>query len=125
MRSVQKIQIPFFKIKTIFFENSFFSAVIMEGNKIYVNICQSAAFNVSITLILQLIIRPDPNQLFNVDTSEGLKFLRRSRLGVRQLVDHKFRHNFQGCVNPICSCKFQPISSFTALITIAQNKPSL
>ena len=55
----------------MFFENSFFSAVIMEGNKIYVNICQSAAFNVSITLILQLIIRPDPNQLFNVDTSEG------------------------------------------------------
>ena len=71
MRSVQKIQIPFFKTKTIFFENSFFSAVITEGNKIYVNICQSAAFNVSITLILQLIIRPDPNQLFNVDTSEG------------------------------------------------------
>ena len=26
------------------------------------------------------------------------------RLGLSHLADHKFRHNFQYCLNPICSC---------------------
>ena len=26
------------------------------------------------------------------------------RLGLSHLADHKFRHNFQDCLNPICSC---------------------
>ena len=26
------------------------------------------------------------------------------RLGLSHLGDHKFRHNFQGCVSPMCSC---------------------
>ena len=35
---------------------------------------------------------------------EGLKLLARMRLGLTNLADHKFRHNFQDCLNPICSC---------------------
>ena len=42
--------------------------------------------------------------MFNIDSSEGLKFLTRIRLGLSLLADHKFRHNLQDCVNPICSC---------------------
>ena len=42
--------------------------------------------------------------MFHIDSSEGLKFLTRIRLGLSHLADHKFRHNFQDCVNPICSC---------------------
>ena len=30
--------------------------------------------------------------------------LTRLRLGLSHLADHKFRHNFQDCLNPICSC---------------------
>ena len=26
------------------------------------------------------------------------------RLGLSHLADHKFRHNFQDCLEPICSC---------------------
>ena len=26
------------------------------------------------------------------------------RLGLSHLTDHKFRHNFQDCLNPICDC---------------------
>ena len=26
------------------------------------------------------------------------------KLGLSHLADHKFRHNFQDCLNPICSC---------------------
>ena len=42
--------------------------------------------------------------MFNVDGSEELKFLTRIRLGLSHLAYHKFRHNCQDCVNPVCSC---------------------
>ena len=45
--------------------------------------------------------------MFNVDSSEGLKFLTRIKLGLSHLADHKFRHSFQDCVNPICSCDLE------------------
>ena len=38
---------------------------------------------------------------------EGLKLLTRMRLGLGYLADHKFRHNFQDCLNPICSCSHE------------------
>ena len=50
-------------------------------------------------------IRPAPNQMFNIDNSEGLKFLARIRLGLIHLPDYKFRHNFQDCMNHM---KLQP-----------------
>ena len=98
-RSVQQSQIPFLKTKINFFKNSFFPAVILEWNKLDVNIRNSASCNVFKRVILKFT-RPEPNQVFNVDSSEGLKFLTRIRLGLSHLVDHKFRHNFQDCVNP-------------------------
>ena len=75
----------------------------MEWNKIDVNIPNSASCNVFKRLKPKLI-RPEPNQVFNVDSSEGLKFLTRIRLGLSHLADQKFRHNFQDCVNPIRRC---------------------
>ena len=69
----------------------------MECNKTDVNIRNSASCNVFIKFI-----RTEPNQVFNVDSSEGLKFLTRTRLGLGHLADHKFRHNFQDYANPIC-----------------------
>ena len=68
------------KSQTNFFENSFFPAVIIEWNKNDVNIRNSAFCNVFMKVILKLI-RPKPNQVFNIDSSEGLKLLTRIRLG--------------------------------------------
>ena len=73
----------------------------MEWNKIEVNIHKLAPCNVSKIVILKFT-RSEPNQMFNVEVSEGLKFLTRIRLGLCHLVDHKLSHNFQDCVNPIC-----------------------
>ena len=77
-RIVQKSQIPFsktkinfFKTKTNFFKNSFFPAVIMEWNKIDVNIRNSASCN-AFKRLKPKLIRPEPNQVFIVDSSEGL-----------------------------------------------------
>ena len=72
----------------------------LEWNKIDVNIHNSTSCNVFKRVILKFI-RREPNQVFNVDSSEGLKFLTRIRLGLSHLADHKFRHNFQDCVNPV------------------------
>ena len=101
--SVQKNKIRFFKTKTIFFKNLSFPAVIMEWHKIDVNIGNSTSGNV-FERVIPKFIRPKPNEVFNVDNSEGLKFLTRIRLGVSHLAYHRFRHNFQDCISPIFSC---------------------
>ena len=33
-----------------------------------------------------------------------MKFLTRLSLGFSHLNEHRFRHNFQDCMNPLCSC---------------------
>ena len=35
----------------------------------------------------------------------GLKLLTRLRLNLSHLREHKFRHNFQDTLNPLCSCQ--------------------
>ena len=75
----------------------------MEWNKIDFNISNSASCDVFKGVILKFI-RPELNQVFKVESSEGLKFLTRIRLGLNHLANHKFRHNFQDYINPICSC---------------------
>ena len=69
---------------------------------IKVNICHSASYNVFNKVILK-IIRPEPNQVFNVDSTKELKFLTRTILRLSHLADHKFRHKFQDCIDPNCS----------------------
>ena len=99
----RKVKSLFSRQKQTFFKNSFIPAVILESNKLDVNIRNSASFNIFKRVILKFT-RPEPNQVFNVDSSEGLKFLTRIRLGLSHLADLKFRHNFQDCINPACSC---------------------
>ena len=35
---------------------------------------------------------------------KGIKLLTRLRLGLSHLREHKFKHNFQDCLNPLCLC---------------------
>ena len=48
--------------------------------------------------------RPVQNSIFKVFNPLGIKFLTRLRLGLSHLNKHKFKHNFQKCLNPLCSC---------------------
>ena len=50
-------------------------------------------------------VRPDPNSTYNINDTKGLKLFTRLRLGLSHLGDHKFRHNFQECVSPMCYCR--------------------
>ena len=38
---------------------------------------------------------------------QGLKFLTRLRLELSHLNEHRFRHNFKDCINPLCSCSLE------------------
>ena len=49
-------------------------------------------------------IRPKANRAFNCNSSKGLKFVTRLRLGLSHLREHKFKHSFQDFINPLCSC---------------------
>ena len=49
-------------------------------------------------------IRPNSSNAFNTNNPLGLKLLTRLRIGFSHLKEHKFKHNFQDSVDPLCSC---------------------
>ena len=51
--------------------------------------------------------RPFQRSIYNVFNPQGLKFLIRLRLGLSHLNEHRFRHNFKDCINPLHSCSFE------------------
>ena len=44
------------------------------------------------------------NSFFNCLNPKGIKVITSLRFGFRHLRDHKFKHSFQDCFNPIYSC---------------------
>ena len=44
---------------------------------------------------------------YNIFDPSGLKLLPRLRLGFSHLNEHKFRHNLQDCLNPLCLCRLE------------------
>ena len=54
----------------------------------------------------------DPNKsrarhhrnIYNIFDPKGLTFLTLLRLGHSHVNEHRFRHSFQDCLNPLCSC---------------------
>ena len=49
-------------------------------------------------------IRPSENSIFLCNNPKGIQLLTRLRLGLSHLREHKFKHNFQDTLNPICNC---------------------
>ena len=45
-----------------------------------------------------------PNSIYNIHNSLGVKYLTRLRIRFSHLKEHKFKHNFQDSVDPMCSC---------------------
>ena len=57
--------------------------------------------------VLIKIGRPILKPIYNVHNPIDLKLLTRLRLGLSHLNQHKFNHNFQDCLNPLCSCSLE------------------
>ena len=102
-RSSQSNKISSFKTRHNFFKDFFFPAVISEWNNLDVNIRNSSSVNVFKKELLKFI-RLVPNSTYNINDSKELTLLTRLPLDLSHLGDHKFRHNFQDCVSPMCSC---------------------
>ena len=85
---------------------SFFPYTIVEWNKLDANL-KNATFYMCFRNSLFKIGRPVQNSIFKVFNPLGIKFLTRLRLGLSHLNEHKFKHNFQNCVNPLCSCSLE------------------
>ena len=95
--------IPTFFTKHDYFKNSFFPSAITEWNKLECYVKNADSFDVFKKRILKLI-RPPPKSIFNIHNPLGIKYLTRIRVGLSHLKEHKFRHNFQDSVDPMCSC---------------------
>ena len=95
--------IPQFKVKHNFFKNSFFPSVVIEWNKLDLNIRNSENLFIFKKKLLKFI-RPSGNSVFRCHNPKGIKLLTRLRFGLSHLREHKFKHDFLDSLNPICSC---------------------
>ena len=106
--------IPLFKVKHNFFQNSFFPSAVIEWNKLDLNIRNSESLNIFKKTLLNFI-RPSGSTVFNCHNPKGVKLLTRLRLGLSHLREHKFKHSFQDSLNPIRSCG--NVSSFPSSLS--------
>ena len=95
--------IPLLKSKSNFFGNTFFPSSVIEWNKLHQSLKDSESFSIFKKQLLK-IIRPSENSIYDCNDAVGIKFITRLRLGLSHLREHKFKHNFQDTLNPICSC---------------------
>ena len=51
-----------------------------------------------------IITEKRENSLFSIHNPVGVKLLTRLRLQLSHLNDHKFRHDFEDTISPMCSC---------------------
>ena len=86
-----------------FFKKSFFPSTVIEWNKIEKNIRKSESFNIFKKSILKFI-RPSQNRVYHCHNPIGIRLITRFRVGLSLLREHKFKHNFQDILNPICNC---------------------
>ena len=92
--------------RTEYFANSFFPYTIKEWNNLSPEVRKSVSYEVFKNSLLKFV-RPFPNSLFNVSDRLGSKLLTRLCLALNHLREHKFNHNFQGTINPLCSCSLE------------------
>ena len=77
--------------------------IIKEWNNLDPQIRKSKSIVIFKSNILKLIWSK-PNNVYYCHNLKGIKVLTRLRLGLSHLHEHKFKHNFQDCLNPLCLC---------------------
>ena len=115
--------IPLFNIRHNFYKNSFFPSSIIEWNNLDRNLDNSGNVGVFKNNIRKFI-RPNSNSFFNCCNLKGITLTTRLRLELSHLFEHKFKFNFQNCLNPLCSCgsSFESTSYFLLHCPIFHDK---
>ena len=98
--------IPTFYCRTDCFKYSFFPSTLKDWVNLDASIRNSESIAIFKSRLLSLI-RPSQSNVCNIFDPIGLKLLTRLRLGFSHLNEHKFRHNFQDCLNPLCLCSLE------------------
>ena len=99
-----------FYYRTNLFRNSFLPFSINELNKVDPDIRNLDSHEMFRKKLLNFI-RPSEKSILNMYNPQGSKILKRLRLGLSHLHEHKFRHNFADTVNPLCSCALETEST--------------
>ena len=99
-------QIPTYHCRTDCFKYSFFPSALSEWFKLDESIRNSESISIFKNKLLSFI-RPAQSSIFNIFDPVGIKFLTRLRLDFSHLNEHRFRHNFKNCLNPLCSCSLE------------------
>ena len=94
--------IPQLRAKHDFFKN-FFLSTIKEWNNLDPHIKKSKSINIFKSNILKFI-GPKPNNVYYCHNLKEIRLLTRLRLGLSHLHEHKFKHSFQDCLNPLYFC---------------------
>ena len=97
------ITFPVLKSDTTSSKALSFTSTIIEWNNLDLTLWNSKSFVDFKNSILKFI-RPSPSNVFNCNNHKGIRLITRLRVGMSHLREHKFKHNFQDCLNPICSC---------------------
>ena len=92
--------IPLIKIKHNFFKNTFFPSTM---NKLDPTIRNAKGFCIFKSNILKFT-KPTPRCFFNCYNHKRIRPITRLHVGMNHLREPKFNHNFQNCINPLCSC---------------------
>ena len=88
------------------FKYSYLPYTILEWNKLNMQIRRSESF-LPFSKSLLKIDPPAAKPTYNIHNRIGPKFHTRLRLGLSHLNRHKFKYNFQDCVNPLCLCSLE------------------
>ena len=89
--------------RTDAFKNYLFPFTIVECNKRDLDIRKSKSYAIFRNALLK-IGRPNQCSIYRIHYPMALKLLTRLRLGLSHLNEHRFNHNFQSYINPLCSC---------------------
>ena len=95
-----------FYCRTNYFQSSFLPRVIRAWNKLDPDKRSGLSYS-SFHKALLNFIRPTENEIFNIHDQVGTKLLTRLRSGFSHLCEHKFWHNFEGNLNPLCPCSIE------------------
>ena len=97
---------PVIHCRTDCFKYSFFPSTLRDWFSLDENIRNAESIS-SFKNRLLALIRPLQISVFNIFDPEGLIILTRLRLGFSHLNEHRFRHNIESCINPLCSCSLE------------------
>ena len=98
--------IPIIHCRTDCFKYSFFPSTLRDWFNLDENIRYSESISTFKNKLLAFI-RPVQSSVYNIFDPEGLQLLTRLRVGFSHLNEHRFRHNIENCLNPLCTCSLE------------------